>query len=276
VPSFDTKMDKLFISMVVFNSISSLFKAFDRIYAISMYFSGERVLDHSEFPSKRKGFNIVGKFAGFGGFIVICWLTNIAFNNFKGVQCGSLEPYNHACITLNIMLWDFIVGLLMIPGIIVLGGLFFALFLACRTCLSRQRMHSLARTIDSASGAIPFVGSVIANQRFAGSFVDKLPISAEGPEGDVCSVCTTAAKGEQWRVLPCNHKMHPECVDTWLNDHGTCPVCRFDVRQAVANGATTTIRVVPPTYTFQPHFRNPHDPPPHTVGGPVHNESEAV
>ena len=41
-----------------------------------------------------------------------------------------------------------------------------------------------------------------------------------------CSICTEDfAVGEDVRVLPCNHKYHPHCVDPWLiNVSGTCPL----------------------------------------------------
>lgn len=44
--------------------------------------------------------------------------------------------------------------------------------------------------------------------------------------GLACSVCTDDfVKGQDIRVLPCNHKFHPECIDPWLlNISGTCPL----------------------------------------------------
>ena len=44
--------------------------------------------------------------------------------------------------------------------------------------------------------------------------------------GLTCSVCTDEfVKGQNVRVLPCNHKFHPECIDPWLlNVSGTCPL----------------------------------------------------
>ncbi|KAJ9658351.1 hypothetical protein H2198_003781 [Neophaeococcomyces mojaviensis] len=47
-----------------------------------------------------------------------------------------------------------------------------------------------------------------------------------------CSICTEDfTKGDEVRLLPCNHKFHPECVDPWLlNVSGTCPLCRIDLR----------------------------------------------
>ena len=44
--------------------------------------------------------------------------------------------------------------------------------------------------------------------------------------GLACSVCTDDfVKGQDIRVLPCQHKFHPECIDPWLlNVSGTCPL----------------------------------------------------
>ncbi|KZF22784.1 hypothetical protein L228DRAFT_135944 [Xylona heveae TC161] len=58
------------------------------------------------------------------------------------------------------------------------------------------------------------------------------PATNSNEEGLTCSICTDEfVKGQDIRVLPCNHKFHPECVDPWLlNVSGTCPLCRIDLR----------------------------------------------
>lgn len=45
-----------------------------------------------------------------------------------------------------------------------------------------------------------------------------------------CAICwDDFNKGEEVRMLPCEHKFHPKCIDPWLLDFsGTCPVCRID------------------------------------------------
>ncbi|KAL9602776.1 MAG: hypothetical protein Q9219_001619 [cf. Caloplaca sp. 3 TL-2023] len=60
---------------------------------------------------------------------------------------------------------------------------------------------------------------------------------ANADNGLACSVCTDDfAKGQDVRVLPCNHKFHPECIDPWLlNVSGTCPLCRIDLRPTTSN-----------------------------------------
>lgn len=55
------------------------------------------------------------------------------------------------------------------------------------------------------------------------------PTEEEAPS---CSICTEEFTiGADLRVLPCDHRFHPECVDPWLlNVSGTCPLCRIDLR----------------------------------------------
>jgi hypothetical protein len=53
---------------------------------------------------------------------------------------------------------------------------------------------------------------------------DQEPAAGDGELG--CSICTeNFTTGEDVRVLPCNHKYHPACIDPWLlNVSGTCPL----------------------------------------------------
>jgi len=45
-----------------------------------------------------------------------------------------------------------------------------------------------------------------------------------------CSICLAEFENnEDLRRLPCNHFFHKNCVDTWLQENGTCPMCRNDI-----------------------------------------------
>jgi len=55
----------------------------------------------------------------------------------------------------------------------------------------------------------------------------QLPIVTAPPHDKICSIChEDAQEGEQWMVLTCDHKFHPDCIKPWLTDHNTCPLCR--------------------------------------------------
>ncbi|KAI4718280.1 hypothetical protein E4T48_05521 [Aureobasidium sp. EXF-10727] len=63
--------------------------------------------------------------------------------------------------------------------------------------------------------------------------------AAESSEALGCSICTDDFEtGQDLRVLPCDHKFHPACIDPWLlNVSSTCPLCRIDLRP---EGSTET------------------------------------
>ncbi|MED6158576.1 E3 ubiquitin-protein ligase sdir1 [Stylosanthes scabra] len=43
-----------------------------------------------------------------------------------------------------------------------------------------------------------------------------------------CSVCLEQVSvGDVLRSLPCLHQFHANCIDPWLRQQGTCPVCKF-------------------------------------------------
>ncbi|XP_061348628.1 RING-H2 finger protein ATL43-like [Gastrolobium bilobum] len=66
--------------------------------------------------------------------------------------------------------------------------------------------------------------------------VESLPVfrfgSLRGQKGGLdCAVCLARFEDiEVLRLLPkCKHAFHLECVDTWLDAHSTCPLCRYKV-----------------------------------------------
>lgn len=52
-----------------------------------------------------------------------------------------------------------------------------------------------------------------------------------------CAICLEDYNvGEKLRVLPCRHKFHAFCVDSWLTSWRTfCPVCKRDARTSTGN-----------------------------------------
>ncbi|KAG8493372.1 hypothetical protein CXB51_010924 [Gossypium anomalum] len=48
-----------------------------------------------------------------------------------------------------------------------------------------------------------------------------------------CTVCLSEYRREDvLRILPyCGHSFHVTCIDLWLQQHSTCPVCRISLRE---------------------------------------------
>lgn len=56
-----------------------------------------------------------------------------------------------------------------------------------------------------------------------------LQISTAAPDC-YCAICMEDPKdGDKWKILPCTHKFHPDCIDTWSATNPTCPLCRGDI-----------------------------------------------
>eukprot|EP00656_Telonema_subtile_P030067 TRINITY_DN3309_c0_g1_i6.p2 TRINITY_DN3309_c0_g1~~TRINITY_DN3309_c0_g1_i6.p2 ORF type:complete len:142 (-),score=21.55 TRINITY_DN3309_c0_g1_i6:49-474(-) len=49
-----------------------------------------------------------------------------------------------------------------------------------------------------------------------------------------CMVCLCEKdKGETLRTLPCMHDFHKDCVDEWLMQNASCPVCKLDIMAGI-------------------------------------------
>ncbi|KAM9669197.1 E3 ubiquitin-protein ligase RLIM-like [Dama dama] len=62
--------------------------------------------------------------------------------------------------------------------------------------------------------------------------IDNLALRSfgENEEFKACSICITEyTEGNTLRILPCSHEFHDHCIDHWLAEHITCPICRGPV-----------------------------------------------
>lgn len=51
---------------------------------------------------------------------------------------------------------------------------------------------------------------------------------------ETCAVCLENYKdGETLRILPCKHEFHKTCIDPWLLNHRTCPMCKSNILKSL-------------------------------------------
>ncbi|XP_026215960.1 RING finger protein 150a [Anabas testudineus] len=82
---------------------------------------------------------------------------------------------------------------------------------------------------------------------------------------DNCAVCIEGYKpNDVVRVLPCRHVFHKHCVDPWLQDHRTCPMCKMNILKALGIPLNADcLDEIPPDYEM-------------SVGGPPTNPISAA
>ncbi|KAJ7319713.1 hypothetical protein JRQ81_019224 [Phrynocephalus forsythii] len=53
-------------------------------------------------------------------------------------------------------------------------------------------------------------------------------------DAENCAICIENYKPKDTlRILPCKHVFHRHCIDPWLLDHRTCPMCKLDIIKAL-------------------------------------------
>lgn len=94
--------------------------------------------------------------------------------------------------------------------------------------------HADQTAVEQREGSIP-AEATAATKSNANSAVSP----DDNREGLGCSICTEDfERGQDIRVLPCDHKFHPACIDPWLlNVSGTCPLCRIDLRPTTSHSS---------------------------------------
>ncbi|KAL2653656.1 hypothetical protein R1flu_021784 [Riccia fluitans] len=49
-------------------------------------------------------------------------------------------------------------------------------------------------------------------------------------ESTECAVCREVlVVGDKMQEMPCKHSFHPDCLKPWLEEHNSCPICRYEL-----------------------------------------------
>ena len=109
---------------------------------------------------------------------------------------------------------------------------------AARRARNAQDMNAMSAVLNGIFGVVTRPGGPRNPQGLQQETIDSLPKhiyteedrDAAGEE-HTCSVCLCDFEpGDVLRRIPgCSHEFHQDCVDVWLKNHTTCPMCRAEV-----------------------------------------------
>jgi hypothetical protein len=72
-----------------------------------------------------------------------------------------------------------------------------------------------------------------------------------------CGVCIESYEdGDAVTKLPCGHVYHIDCIQSWLNEHCTCPSCRYELTNDVASPSNSVTTEVTTSYRSRLLARN--------------------
>ncbi|CAI9091272.1 OLC1v1026247C1 [Oldenlandia corymbosa var. corymbosa] len=117
-------------------------------------------------------------------------------------------------------------------------SILFIVFVCTRLICARIQMSAARRSIRGATRSdlsvlergLHGVEHVILSNFPTKKYSDGFFSSAETIQ---CTVCLADYnKEDTLRILPaCGHFFHASCIDAWLYQHSTCPVCRISLRE---------------------------------------------
>ncbi len=72
---------------------------------------------------------------------------------------------------------------------------------------------------------INYIGLQLENLKYP-----TLKIASKSCSNEQCSIClNTYTIPEKIRTLNCGHSFHKRCIDKWLNQNQSCPICRQNI-----------------------------------------------
>ncbi|KAM4602676.1 uncharacterized protein ACJ7VT_019289 [Polymixia lowei] len=84
-------------------------------------------------------------------------------------------------------------------------------------------------------------GGVMAKKTMRKRDIDRFPTktysSAHSAGNTQCQICfCDYTDGEKLRLLPCFHDYHVQCIDRWLKENASCPICRANMAESSCVG----------------------------------------
>ncbi|XP_030648559.1 E3 ubiquitin-protein ligase RNF43 [Chanos chanos] len=176
---------------------------------------------------------------------------------------GLVNKNEEAIVHIDIMMespkWPpYDVGILLTVVLAVLAiVMIFAFRFRCRSnrtwdSVHQQTMRAISRLETRTYSSQGCSGS----QRSRGGGQGSASSSNSSP---VCAICLEEfLDGQDLRIISCAHEFHKECVDPWLLQHRTCPLCMHNIMGAELTSRQPQRNRLPPPPEHSQAFLHPH------------------
>jgi hypothetical protein len=77
---------------------------------------------------------------------------------------------------------------------------------------------------------------------------------------NACSICLSNLNNSKTKTFTCNHTFHETCINEWLKDKDTCPMCRvvINVKPVITTNININVpRDLPPRTNFMKKIKKP-------------------
>ncbi|XP_051750563.1 E3 ubiquitin-protein ligase RNF43 isoform X2 [Ctenopharyngodon idella] len=163
------------------------------------------------------------------------------------------------------------VGILLTVALAVLAIIMiFALRFRCRSNRTWDSVHQeTMRAISRLETRMYSSQGCSGSQRSRGA-----PASnSSSNSSPICAICLEEfMDGQDLRIISCGHEFHKECVDPWLLQHRTCPLCMHNImgsdlasRQPQRNRLPPAPQEHSQAFLLPQHYPNQHPYPQHQV-----------
>ncbi|XP_068077485.1 E3 ubiquitin-protein ligase RNF43 isoform X2 [Danio rerio] len=185
---------------------------------------------------------------------------------------GLVNKNEEAMVYIDIMIdsptWPhYDVGILLTVVLVVLAIIvIFALRFRCRSNRTWDSVHQQTMRAISRLETRTYSSGSQRSRIAPGS-------NSSSSSSPICAICLEEfMDGQDLRIISCAHEFHKECVDPWLLQHRTCPLCMHNIMGSdLASRQPQRSRLPPPppehsqAFLLPHHYSNQHPYPQHHV-----------